>query len=399
MLPTLTQARAWTEAGVQVTLLDPERFLYYSGMVPEHLGGVYDEAEIRIDLAARAQENGVSYVPDRAVRIAPQDRAVHTASGEAYGYEALAIDVGSVTPSVPAGATPTKPIASLHGLAPVLKETLASAAASLRIVVVGGGAAGVEIALNVSGRFQGAGRLSDLSLTVVEQADRLLPAFPEGLSQHAAERLRTRDVTVRTGTAVTSVDESTSAPTEVHTHDVAPLSADAVLWATGTVGPPVLQNGTLPTTNRGFLRTDRTLQVEPRIFAAGDCAAITGLDLARVGVHAVKQGPLLRANLHQTLRQLRTDGTLPGAEALRTFRPYPLTPLILSTGSTDGLWTAGSVWAAHPWLLRLKHWVDRRWIRTYAPEAWQHTTWRDHLGAESAVTADPQAGSVSSTKA
>jgi len=221
MLPSLLHACTWTSAGIDVTLVDPNRYLYYSGMVPEYLGGVYDEEEVRIDLARRAAD----------------------------------------------------------------------------------------------------------------------------------------------------------------------AEADAVLWATGTVGPALLRNSPLPTDDRGFLRATRSLQSvsHPRIFAAGDCAAINGLDLAKVGVHAVKQGPTLRTNLGRTLRALADGRPVPQPKDLATFQPYPLTPLILSTGSPDGLWTAGPLWAAHPWLLRLKHWIDRRWIRPYAPEHWKHSSWRDLLGAESAL--------------
>lgn len=122
----------------------------------------------------------------------------------------------------------------------------------------------------------------------------------------------------------------------------------------------------------------------PRIFAAGDCASIEGLDLAKVGVHAVKQGSPLRANLHRTLEALSAGHEVPPPSDLTSFSSYPLTPLILSTGTADGLWTAGSTWAAHPWLLRLKHGIDRRWIRRYAPEQWGGATWRDLIGAEAA---------------
>lgn len=44
MLPALQHARRWTSRGVRVTLLDENRYLYYSGMVPEYVGGVYTGA-------------------------------------------------------------------------------------------------------------------------------------------------------------------------------------------------------------------------------------------------------------------------------------------------------------------------------------------------------------------
>ncbi len=387
MLPSLVHADTWTQRGIDVTLVDPQRHLYYSGMVPEYLGGVYDEADVRIDLAAQARANGASFVQEAAAAIDPDARVVETRAGDALPFDVLAINVGSANPAVPAGAIPTKPIAHIRPLASRIEQTLAEATARLRLVVVGGGAAGTEVALNVTGRFAGADRLGDLELTIVEQADRLLPGFPAGLRTDATNRLRRRGATVSTGTTVTNVEGTGDAPAAVHTDTASPLAADAVLWATGTVGPPLLHDSPLPTNDRGFVRTTRSLQVRthPRLFAAGDCASIEDLDLARVGVHAVKQGPTLRANLHHTLQALGAGAGVPSPTELQTFRPYPLTPLILSTGTADGLWTAGSMWAAHPWLLRLKHGVDRRWMRPYAPDRWGTTSWREQFGAEAAI--------------
>lgn len=388
MLPSLAYADTWTQTGIDVTLIDPQRHLYYSGMVPEYLGGVYDEPDVRIDLMARAHENGVSFVQDAASSIDPDARVVETQDGDAHPFDVLAINVGSANPAVPNGAIATKPIAHIRPLASRIEHTLADTNARLRLAVVGGGAAGTEVSLNVTGRFAGADRRHDLDLTIVEQANRLLPGFPSGLRSDVADRLRRRGATVSTGTTVTNVEPAEDAPAVVQTDTTSPLRADAVLWATGTVGPPLLRNGVLPTDDTGFVQTTRSLQVQdqPRLFAAGDCATIAGLDLARVGVHAVKQGPMLRDNLHLTLRSLGAGAGVPSPNDLQTFRPYPLTPLILSTGTADGLWTAGSMWAAHPWLLRLKHGVDRRWIRQYAPERWNTASWREQFGAESAVS-------------
>lgn len=386
-LPTLARAHEWTAAGIDVTLVDPQRYLYYSGMVPEYLGGVYEVEEIRIDLAQLAQEAGATYVQAPARKIHPEARTVATESDGSIPFDVLCIDVGSANPSVPPPAIATKPIARIRSLATQIQTTIDTPGAELRLAVVGGGAAGIEVALNVTGRFAGAGRPGDLKLTVIEQEDRLLPGFPEGMRKNVTKRLHQHGATVSTATTVTGVEATEDERRIVRTDTAPDAPADAVLWATGTVGPRVLRNSPLPTDDRGFLRTNRSLQVQghPRIFAAGDCAAINGLDLAKVGVHAVKQGSMLRANLQNTLHALAAGDDVPSPGELRSFRPYPLTPLILSTGTAEGLWTAGPLWAAHPWLLRLKHWIDRRWIRPYAPAQWGDASWRDFLGAESAA--------------
>ena len=391
MLPSLRRAHEWTEAGVKVTLIDPQRWLYYSGMVPEYLGGVYEKDDIRIDLARLADAAGVTFVQESATALDPDARTVTTASGTEVSFDVLGIDVGGMNPSVPDGAVASKPIYRIGDLEPPVRRTLSDPAASLRLVVVGGGAAGTEVALNLTGRFAGAGRGADLTLTVVEQADQLLPGFPAGMRSYAAGLLRDRGATLRTGTSVASVasdDDGATVQLDAAGKSTDALMADVVLWATGTVGPSFLADSGLSTDDRGFLHVTRRLRTpsHPRIFAAGDCATIPDANLAKVGVHAVKQGPDLRTNLNRTLHALRKRGSTPDASALTAFRSYPVTPLILSTGERTGLWTAGSLWAATTPLLRLKHWIDRRWIRTYAPERWGDAGWKRLLGAEAAST-------------
>jgi selenide,water dikinase len=388
MLPSLARAHEWTEAGVEVTLIDPQRWLYYSGMVPEYLGGVYALDEIRIDLRRLAHRGGATHVAAQATEIDAAARVVRTEDGGEYAYDLLGVDVGGVNPAVPEAAVGTKPIYRIRALAPRLEHVLDTPGARLALTVVGGGAAGVEVALNVTGRFAGAGRGGDLDLTLVEQSAQVLPGFPDGMRTYAAQLLRERGARIRTKTTVDAVDavgDGARVKMASGRDGGATMDVDAVLWATGAVGAPLLRESGLSTDERGFLHVGPSLRTptHPRIFAAGDCATIPGLDLDKVGVHAVKQGPLLRRNLERSVRGL-ARGAVPSESDLAAFRPYPVAPLLLSTGAQEAVWTAGPLWVAHSGLLRLKHWIDRRWIRTYAPAAWGQASWSRLFGAEAA---------------
>lgn len=374
LLPTLAHARTWTRTGHRVTLVDPHRHLYYSGMVPEYLGGVYRRDEVRIDLTAHAHAAGVAHVQARATALDAGARTMTLDTGDVLRYDAVAFDIGGVNPHQPNGAIPTKPIAAIERLEDRVRAFLRTSGSSLRVAVVGGGAAGVEIAMNLLGRAHAAGRLPDLSLTLLEADDKILARFPEGMQRAVARHLVAYGTTLRTATRVARIEDG-----QVHTHGGESHAADAVLWATGSVGPDVLRTSGLPTDARGFLLTDRTLRSlgDPHVFAGGDCATVQGLEhLAKVGVHAVKHGAVLRANLHRTLVHRADRGSVPPADALQPFRPYPAAPLVLSTGTDEALWMAGNRWLRGRPALRLKHWIDRRWIRAYAP-AWAGASWTD----------------------
>ncbi|WP_022835057.1 NAD(P)/FAD-dependent oxidoreductase [Salisaeta longa] len=380
MLPVLQAARRWTRAGHTVTLFDPSRYLYYSGMVPEYLGGVYRRSAVRIDLQALCQAAGVQRVEAAVAGLAPASRTVATADGRRWPYDVAAFDVGTRPPGQPEGVVPSKPLHRLLPLADRVEATLHAANAALRLAIVGGGAAGVECALNLSARFVAAGRAHDLTLHLVEAEDRLLPGFPTGLQAVVQRLLEARGAHLHTGAPVATVRA-----TNVQLATGHKLPADAVLWATGTAAPAFFE-GALATDARGFAQVASTLQTSaPGVFAAGDCATVQAHPgLANIGVHAVKQGPVLRDNLDRVVRA-RARGRTTDARPLRRFRPYPVAPLILSTGTSAGLWTDGTRWLRGRPLLRVKHYVDRSWMSTYAPR-WR-TSPRNWLDARAPLRA------------
>lgn len=382
MLPALSRAERWTQNGVRVTLIDGSPHLYYSGMVPEYLGGVYPRDAVRINLERLCDDAGIHFAEARAEHLDPERRRVTTSDGRSFSYDLAAIDVGARNPGYLPSAVRTKPLHHVEALEGAMQSVLRGPTERLRLVIAGGGAAGVEVALNVAGRFVAHDALGRLSLTVVEGTDRLLPNFPAGMSAYVKARLDRAGANIVCGARVQAIENGTARLDTRHS-----LPADVVLWATGSIGPALFDDAGLVCDENGFARVTDTLQCmgHPRLFAAGDCATVAGHEsLRKVGVHAVKQGPILRTNLDRALSALRA-GQPSHAWSLDTFDPYPLAPLILSTGTRVGLWTAGSLWLRGRPLLRLKHLVDRRWIRAYNTH-WQQTGLFEWIDAGAAAS-------------
>ena len=365
-LPLLKHARPLVEAGHEVTLVSDRPELWYSGMTPEWLGGVYRQRDVTVPLAPICDAAGVRFVQDTAVGLDRDARAVRLADGATASYDLVAFDIGAVNPhrGDAEDAVRTKPLWRVERLGDALEAT---AGARRRLVVVGGGAAGTECALNVTARYG-----DRLAVTVVEPGDRLCPSLPARLGRGAAETLRQRGATVRFGVRATS-----ACADGVRLETGETVWADAVLWATGSVGPPLFGEAGLSTTDDGFARVDRGLRAvdDGRVFVAGDAATVAGLeDLKKVGVHAVKQGPVLRENVGRVLAALGR-GDDPGGVALRPFRPYPATPLVVSTGAPEAWLAVGPLALRGGAWLRLKHAVDRRWIDRYRGGASYRRRW------------------------
>ena len=387
MLPLLTRAEAWTQRGIEVTLLDACDVLYYSGMVPEHLGGVYTTEEVTVDLRRLCAQSGVTFRRARATALS-LDGSVTTDAGDTIECDLAVFDIGGVNPlREQAGeAVLTKPLHHIEALEAFARLALGERTGtqhpdgSGQAVVVGGGAAGVEVLLNLTARTL-ATRPGALHFTLVEPADALLPGFPRGVQEDVRERLERRGVAIRLSTQA-----DYAADDGVVLKNGTRIAADRVLWATGTAGPPLFRTAGLPVDDNGFLRVDDTLQcpAAPWLFAAGDCAALASYpDLKKIGVHAVKQGPVLRSNVEAALDALRAGRPLDATD-LRSFTPYPIAPLILSTGEPTGLGVAGQLWVRGGPALRLKHLVDRRWMAKYSPY-WREQSLRRRVGREAAI--------------
>ncbi|WP_412060276.1 NAD(P)/FAD-dependent oxidoreductase [Rubrivirga sp. IMCC45206] len=373
-LPTLADARRLAaETGAAVTLVSDRPALWYSGMVPEWLGGVYTEADVTVPLGPICDREGVRFVEAEALRLDRESREVVLADGRRVAYDVVAIDVGAVNPGREraTGATTAKPLWHLADLGQFLDQAHSG---TRRLAIVGGGAAGTEVALNVTARAD-----VEVDVTVLDPGDRLCPGLPARLGRWAADELHRRSATVRLGARAISANGD-----GVRLDTGEPVDADAVLWATGSTGHPLLRASGLALSDDGFARTDAGLRALDdglprasggRVFVAGDAASVAGhKGLARVGVHAVKQGPVLRENLGQALAALGRGGD-PARVPLRPFRPYPIVPLLVSTGGPEAWWTAGPFAIRSGLALRLKHAVDRRWIDRYREGASYHGHW------------------------
>jgi hypothetical protein len=82
---------------------------------------------------------------------------------------------------------------------------------------------------------------------------------------------------------------------------------------------------------------------------------LTPQPLAKLGVHAVRQGPVLE----HSLLACRAGRTLP------IYAPRRHAFQILDLGGGTALATRGRWWAEGPLLRRLKLAIDRRWLARY----------------------------------
>jgi NADH dehydrogenase len=151
--------------------------------------------------------------------------------------------------------------------------------ARVRIVIVGGGATGVELAAEL---YNSAAALSYYGLEVfdesrlqvclVEAGPRILPALPERLAKAAHAELEALGVSVQTKVQVTE-----AVPHAILTADGQRIEGDLLVWAAGVKASAAVAALGLEVNRSHQLLVNGTLQVlsDERIFALGDCCCFT----------------------------------------------------------------------------------------------------------------------------
>ncbi len=153
-----------------------------------------------------------------------------------------------------------------------------SPAAGLDIVIIGGGATGVELAAELREAssvyadygFSRIDSRQDVRITLLEGAPRILSPLPERVSQAALRLLKERAIEVQTGCRVTAIDAG-----HVSVEGGPGYRADLCVWAAGIRAPHFLAGLDLPLNKGGQIEVDSFLRVKGTdgIYAMGDCAA------------------------------------------------------------------------------------------------------------------------------
>jgi selenide,water dikinase len=347
------------EPGLRVTLVTDRLLTPYSGMLPGHVAGLYSHADMHIDLERLVRVSGMALLRSAACRIDRQSRAVMTEDGTVVPFDILSLNVG-ITPDLSgiAGADThgiaVKPISTFLERLERLLDDASRPDGPRRIILVGGGAAGIELALALKARLRSvdpAGRPFWIGLAT---GNGLVPTLNGGVQRRARAALVRHGVTVLDGFRVAEIN-----PDGIRAQDGRFVGADAVLASTAARAPAWLQETGLPTDAGGFVKIAQTLTVldDPTIFAVGDCATVVDNPMPKAGVFAVRQGAALTENLRRTYR----------GKPLLPHKPDRQFLSILMTG--DGSAIAGrGPWLSVEgrWVWRWKDSIDRRFMRRFA---------------------------------
>ena len=344
--------------GWQVHLVTPHQRQIYSGMLPGWVAGHYPIEACTIALDRLAVAAGVQMHTTSAEGLDLAAGQVLCANGRMLRFDQLAIDTGPmpVLAGLPGSAEfglPVRPIEAFIAAWPAVMARIAGAPARFELLLLGAGAAGLELAFAIQHRA-GVEGWQALRLTLIGNDDLPLDGQPARLRLRLASLLAQRGIRWLGSRRAQRLTAGL-----LHLAEGEALPFDGCLLATGAAAPDWPAAGGLATDERGFIRVGPTLQSlsHPQVWATGDVAALTP-PRPKSGVYAVRAGPVLARNLRAVCEGCLPEAWTPQARAL----------YLISTGQRHALaswgpWSWGGWGGSGTWVWRWKDHIDRQFMR------------------------------------
>jgi NADH dehydrogenase FAD-containing subunit len=351
-LTSLVNIGDYIKLGHRVSLISPVTHHYYSGMGPGLLSGIYRPEEARFHIKKLVEDRGASFVKGYVARINADKRFLVLKSGEEVPYDIVSFNTGSGVPLDEVNddknsVYPVKPIVNLLKARKIILDKIRGEIP--RLLVVGGGPAGVELSGNLWRLVRDNGGQAGITLVA---GGRLLSSFSGKARSLAIASLHERGIEVMEGTQV-----SRFADGEAVLADGRRLPYDIVFAALGVKPSQIFRESGLPTSDDGGLLVNEHLQsvAHPETFGGGDCISLQGHHLDKVGVYAVRQNEILHHNLLSAL----------SGESMEKFTPQKTYLLIFNLGDGTGIFVRRSwVWSGRLAFL-FKDYLDRSFMRKF----------------------------------
>ena len=352
-LSTFLNLHNFVRRGHEALVISPHPHYTYSGMGPGGLLGIYAPEQGRIHIQRLVELRGARFVSGAVEGIDPDIGRLFLQDGSKFDYDVVSFNIGSRVPvdsfsRLEGPWITAKPIDNFPEARQQLLDLLGSNH-SPRLLVIGGGPAGVEISGNLARLLRDRDSGGAVSLV---SGGRLLKIFPPRVRKLAAASLRKRGVEILEGNRVEAL-ESGSAVLD----DGRRLAADYTVIASGVQLSDLFRSSGLPVGPAGGLAVNSHLQCvdRPEIFGGGDCIDYLERPLTKIGVVAYRQNPILRANLRAAL-----DG-----EQLLRFAPRTVYTLMFNLGDGTALYIRGGFsWVGRP-VFFLKNRIDRRFMERH----------------------------------
>lgn len=280
---------------LEIIVVDRQARHGYIPLVHERLCGRVPPATTELDTAAFVRSlPGTRFVQGEVVSLDPHEKVVALASGQRIAARFVVVALGSVL-DPPPGLRGGEHLLR-YKLGDELEHAQQQLDAALRegddpprVVVVGGGISGVELAGELAHLrharpvVAAAKDWRSPTVTLVSASAQLLPELGAGVGRTAEAALREQGVDVRLETRLVAVEPGAVTLRGGEEASEERVTCGAALWAGGIRPARALEHLGLPRTDDGWLAVGPTLQCfaaaspsRPDVFACGDAVRVVG---------------------------------------------------------------------------------------------------------------------------
>ena len=364
--------------GVRLTLISDVEHAPYSGMLPGHVAGFYDYDECHIDLRSLAEFAWCQILVDRAIAIDFSKNLVICQTRPPVNFDLLSIDIGSTpaTFSVPGAAEyaiAAKPVPEfLASWNQLISARQNHPEKPLHIAIVGGGAGGVELALNMQSCLAKKEGIKPeekrLEINLFHSGAELISGHNQRVRRRLQEIMIGRGIKLHLMEKVSAIEKPETIDIEDRQECPMPiyqiscesglkLKCEIIFWVTQASAANWIRESGLATDSNGFMQVNDCLQSvsHPNVFAAGDIAAMVNYPRPKAGVFAVRQGKPLFENLQQFLLE----------KPLKPFAPQKQYLGLIGTGNKRAIASRGNFMWESPLLWYWKDWIDRQFMQKF----------------------------------
>ena len=339
--------------GVRLSVVNPLPSAAYSGMLPGFVAGHYAREELQIDLVKLARFAGARLIAGRVVHLDVHRRIARLEDGRELPYHLASLDIGITTemPDIPGFSEHAVPAKPLDGFADRWHGWLEEAGrgGGARAAVIGGGVAGVELALAMAHALKSRG-VAGGEVSLIERAE-ILPDLRPSRRDALRRELAGAGIALHEGRAAVAIGAD-----HVALEGGGRVAADLTVGVGGARPQGWLAETGLYL-HEGYVQVDETLRSlsAPDVFAAGDIAHLSHAPRPKAGVFAVRAAPVLFHNLRAAL----------SGGAMRAFRPQSDYLKLISLGGKRAMADKWGLMLKGPALWRLKDRIDRAFMRKF----------------------------------
>ncbi len=326
-------------AGVQVTLVAPYPNQVYLAMVAGFVAGHYALQDCEIALTPLLKNSGVTWRMHSATGLDAQAKTITLDDGSVIAYDVLSVNnhpmqdrarIEQMMPGARAHALFLRPTEAFCALWPKVLEF--SCDRALRVAVIGGGAAGIELACSVAYCLKGA------SVTLLAGDTPVAAKYTPTVQARVIKTLRNRHITLIQERAIGVVAG------EVSLANGARLACDVPIITLGRHPPMWLKDSDLALDDEGFMALDACLRStsHPQIFAASQVSTRIDHQLAN--------------NLRAVLAGIEPTACSPHAKTLN----------FLACDKQSAIASWGNWSAQGRWVWWFKDWIDRRYMKKFS---------------------------------